>query len=235
MSNFMNFSSDRANVYLILLDESGSMENDTENVLTGFRMYKKSFENFPEANSIAVSVCKFANGFGPGEFRLVKDLNFSYRPNGGTALNYSIVKAKEYLQDYVREITESKGVIPRVTFILFSDGSPCGDPMSPSEGKKAIADMNYAGYTTVFVAFGEGIDSNFGKKMGFMSTVDVNDKETLPTFLGETLSQSCKEQSKSLKALGANFFSQAADKTQSEGYSQATTQALEDTSWIDEI
>lgn len=235
MANFMDFSSDKVDVFLILLDKSGSMDYEVNKVKEGLRMYQKSFENFPEVNSIAVSICKFSNDFYPDDFKQVKDISTDYSTGGYTALNYSIVKAAQYLQNYIQEVTEVKGIVPRATFIVFSDGHPEHDYMSASDGKKAIAELNYAGITTVFVAFGDSITSKFGDRMGFVSTIDVTNRQDLVNFLGVELSKSCKEQSRSMKSLGANFFSQAANKSSSANYSQATTQVLEDTGWIDDI
>lgn len=235
MSNFMGFSSDQMNVFLMLIDQSSSMRDDEENVRFGLKIYQKKFENFPGVNSIAVSICKFSDQLVVSEFKQVKDLNLSYSTNGCTALNYSIVHAAKYLNNYIQEITKVKGTPPRATFIVFSDGEPCQDRMSESDGMKAIQRLNLANVDTAFVAFGEGITSEFGKRMGFMSTINVTDRNKLVNFLGVELSNACKEQSQSMKSLGADFFSHAADKTKSEGYSQTTAQALEDTSWIDEI
>lgn len=235
MANFMDFSSDRPNVFLFLIDSSGSMDDDASKVRRGLANFIASFEKFPEVNSIAVSIDKFANDYYRGEFRQIKDLDTSYHADGATALYYSITRAAEHLQDYINEITVKKGIVPRATFIVFSDGMPCQDLGRKSYAKDAIESLNLAGVTTVFVAFGEAINSSFGKEMGFVSTIDVVNRETLVNFLGVELSKSCKEQSRSMKSLGANFFSQAANKTKSEGYSQTTAQALEDTSWIDDI
>ena len=235
MSHFYDFPSDKMDVFELNLDSSGSMEDDTQNVIKGLEMYKKSFEGFPEANSIVVAISKFANDFSAGYFRPVKEFTFNYRPNGGTALCYSIVKGAEHLQAYMEEVTKRTGCIPRGTYVVFSDGEPCGDRMTEEQAKEAIEKLNYAGITTVFVAFGKAIRSEFGAKLGFMATIDVTDRDTLVNFLGVELSKSCKEQSQSLKALGANFFSQAANKEQSKGYSHATTQALNDTGWMDDL
>ncbi len=231
MANYMDFSSDQINVFMILLDCSTSMDGEIRNVINGLQLYKKSFENFPEAGSIVVSVCRFSSDIHYGEFRPVNSMSTDYDTYGQTAVYYSIVKSAEFLQHYVQEITEKKNCIPRVTYILLSDGQPCGDRMRRSSAEDKIREMNYAGYTTVYIAFGDGITSEFGKDLGFMATTDANN---LVQFLGVELSQSCKEQSKSMKSLGANFFSQAADKSTSAGYSQTTAQALED-DWINDI
>lgn len=234
MSNFMDFSTDKVDVFLMLIDKSGSMERDESNVRAGLRMYQKSFENFSEANSIAVSICRFGNDFYPDEFKHVNNLDLRYNTGGGTALYYSICCGADYLKYYIRQVTEAKGIVPRATFIVFSDGEPCGDRRTWDDAKRAIEDLNYSGVTTVFVAFGESIQSEFGKRMGFMSVIDVTDRNTLVNFLGVELSKSCKEQSMSMKSLGANFFSQAVGQTNSEKFSQTTAQALED-DWMTEL
>ena len=233
MSNFMDFTTDKADAFLLMLDCSTSMRDDKYNMKMGLEMYQKSFENFSEANSIAVSVSRFSDVFEPDEFHHVRDIDIGYDVYGATALYHSICEGAKYLKNYISEVTLAKGIVPRGTFIVFSDGKPCQDPGNRADAAQAIQDLNYAGITTVFVAFGGSIRSEFGKKMGFMSVIDVTDRDALVNFLGVELSKSCKEQSKSMKSLGANFFSQAVGSTDSERFSQATTQALEDTSWMD--
>jgi len=173
--------------------------------------------------------------FEPDEFKRVNECKLEYCANGATALYYSICEGAKYLKHYISEVTRRTECIPRATFIVFSDGEPCHDRMYESDAQNAISDLNYAGVTTVFVAFGNAIQSEFGKRLGFQSTLDVDNRETLVNFLGIELSKSCKEQSKSLKALGSNFFSQAVKNENSEGYSQTTAQVLEDDSWIGDI
>ena len=234
MSHFYDFPSDKMDVFEFNIDSSGSMSGDTENVKKGLEMYKKSFEGFSEANSIVVAISKFDDYYYSGDFRPVNEFTFNYNTGGGTALCYSIVKGAQHLQEYMEEVKRRTGCIPRGTYIVFSDGEPCGDHMSESDAKKAIEKLNYAGITTVFVAFGGAISSEFGTRLGFMATLDVTDRDRLISFLGVELSKSCKEQSQSLKALGSNFFSQAVGN-QSKGYSHTTAQALTDDSWFEDI
>lgn len=235
MANFFDFSSDKINIFFMLIDSSSSMEDDEENVRSGLKLYKKSFENFEEAGSIAINISKFGSDFYPGEFQPVTMFSTGYSTGGCTVLYYAIEKGAKLLQSYIEEVTRQKGIVPRATFILFSDGEPCDDPGNFRDARKSIEKLNYAGINTVFIAFKEAITSSFGKEMGFNATIDVIDRSSLVNFLGVELSKSCKEQSKSLKSLGANFFSQIADESASQGYSQATAQALEDDSWINDI
>ena len=234
MSNFTDFSTDKVDAFLLLLDDSGSMSGDVSNMRSGLNMYKRSFENFSEVNSIAVSICRFADNFRASDFKHVNDLDLSYSTGGGTALYHSICRAAEHLNNYLVEVTEKKAIAPRATFIVFSDGEPCGDPGSPTSARNAIQELNYAGINTVFVAFGHSIQSDFGKQMGFQAVIDVTDRSALVNFLGVELSRSCKEQSKSMKSLGADFFSKAVG-SKSEAFSKTTAQAFEDTGWMYDI
>lgn len=237
MADFYDFSSDKINVFYLLIDSSGSMGTYERDVIQGIREYKRSFENFPEVDSIAVSLSDFAGNFYPKNFTRVSEISEEYHAEGATALYYSIVKGAEHLEKYIDNIVQKKRCVPRATFIVFSDGRPEHDMAKKSVAKKTIKRLNMAGITTVFVAFGDAMESEFGKKLCFQSTVDVNaDKEILVNFLGKELSKSCKEQSRSMKALGANFFSQAVSNSNSiTGYSTKTAQALEDDDWFKDI
>lgn len=235
MANFYDFSSDKINIYLLLLDASGSMRDDANNVCKGLQLFKESFNDFYLANSIVVSVCRFNGEFYPGEFRPVKEMDTYYSTGGATALNYAISESADLLSSYVHEVVRRTGVTPKVTFVCFSDGEPCYDKMSDEQGRAAVEKMNYSRVTTGFAAFGEEIGSKYGRDMRFIANVDVTNRNALLNFLGVELSNSCKEQSQSLKSLGSNFFSQATERSESQNYSQTTAQALDDNAWIDEI
>lgn len=237
MANFFDFTSDTLDIYFFLLDESGSMSHDREKVREGLRLFKKSFEGFSEANSIAISVSTFRDySIYTGDFKQVNALDIGYYPNGGTPLYYAITEGAKHLDKYVTEVIERKGVKPKVTFILFSDGEPNdSDKRYRDSARNIIEGYNYAGWTTAFVAFGSAIDSNFGRKLGFASTIDVVNKSSLENFLGVELSKRCKEQSKRSKGFGANFFSKAADNGNSAMLSHTTAQALENPDWYDDI
>ena len=231
--DFMNFSSDKINVFFMLIDQSGSMQGTEEDMLNGLNMYKESFKNFPGSNSISVSVSKFSDNLRLQEFEPVNNFDTTYsRPSGGTALYYSIINTSKYLMDYMERIQKEKSIDPTATFICFSDGEPTD---SDCKGAKlAIKKLNDAGVTTVFVAFGNSIESGFGDELGFQATIDVREKSQLVHFLGVELSQSCKEQSQSMKGLGANFFSGAVNP-QSENFSQKSNQVLTEPDWFDDI
>ena len=232
-----NFSSDNVNIFKFNIDSSGSMGEygKDRDVRAGLEMYKKSFMDFPESDSIAISLSKFDSYYHPASFENIREFTIDYDPEGATALHESIVKGGVYLIVYMTRVTRKTGVIPRATYIVFSDGHPCDDRMGPEDSKKIIQELKDAGVTTVFVAFGEAIGSKFGDELGFDSTIEVKEQKELINFLGVELSKSCKEQSQSMKALGSNFFSQAVVNKNSEGYSLRTSAVVDDEDFMDDI
>ena len=239
MGNVMKFSSDQVYIYMILIDASGSMVEDESNVKEGIKNLKESLQGFPESSSIAISISKFNRYLNLGEFRRVQDISTNYCADGGTALYRSINEAADYLQNYLNEIRKVNKIEPIATYFLLSDGVSSGGfiDMDKETGKrtckKVIEAMNLQDINTAFVAFGEAINSNFGKNLGFKATVDIKNRNQLLEFLGVHVSESIKNQSQRCEPLGENFFSKASGT--SEGYSSATAQALDDDAWIDDI
>jgi len=239
----MKYPSDQVCIYILVLDSSGSMKDDEKNVRDGIENMRKSLQGFPESKSIGISISYFNETFRAGEFSGVQDIKSNYRASGETALYKSIEKSAEYLLDYLEDFRGVNRFDPSiVTYIFLSDGVSSGRNIDMSEtvGKKVcsetIKNLNMMGITTAFAAFGDAIGSNFGKMLGFQSTIDINDRGQLLNFLGNDISQTIKTQSQRLEPLGANFFSQAAGySSPSEGYSNTTQQVLDDDSWIDDI
>lgn len=226
------FVTDRINIFSINPDSSGSMISHSQKMREGLELYKKSFENFSEKNSMAVAINMFNSEYNCRPFKRIEELDISYSTGGGTALYYAIKNGAQNLLDYIEEIIKVNKCIPIATFVILSDGHSEGPDISIREAMEAIQKLNEAGVNTVFVAFGSSIEAKFGEKLGFQSTKDINDTETLVTFMGEELSKSCKQQSKSRKSLGANFFSKAANKSHSAEYDAKTAQILEDDDWF---
>lgn len=231
MTNFTRFTSDNINIFLILIDCSKSMEERHKEVIKGLESFKKSFKNFPEVDSIRVSLTYFNDEVKLGKYKPIKNMKIDHYYEGGTWLNYAILEAAENLRQYIDEVYEETKIIPRATFIVLSDGDPCGDPVSENKGRETIRNLNLQGITTAFVACGN-MGKEYGKQMEFMSTIKVKDIEH---FFGKELSESCKEQSRSLSPLGSSFFSQVKSSGESlSNYSQTTAQALEDEDWFNQ-
>ena len=234
MSNYMDFTSTNPNVNVILVDKSGSMSGDRERVLKGLEGYRRNFLEFPEAGSIAVSICTFSDYVELGDFNQVREMErISYHPNGGTALNYAIITAANHLVKYMEEIEKVKKCSPVASFIVFSDGEPCGDKNSDEEGEAAIDELNFLGVNTIFVPFGKAIKEEYGAKKGFKATRQIGTGEEAVEFFAEELSRFSKEQSKLNVGIGQEFFSKTGEsKTgNSSNYSNTANQALKKDAW----
>lgn len=234
MSNVLDFSSDKINIFSLNIDESGSMKDYTSQMIKGLELYRKSFRGFSEENSIAVSMNTFADNLYLENFKKVRDINIDYSPDGATVLYYTIVKSAEALREYIDDVITQTGVVPISTFIVFSDGEPCNDKADKSDAIEAIKILNTSGVNTVFVAFGKAVERRIGESLGFQATVDIKNEKNLINFFGVELSKSCKEQSKSLKTLGSNFFSQANKKDDKE-YSEKAGEVLNNSDFLDDI
>lgn len=236
MANTFNFSSENISIYEMVLDVSNSMSrgNIEKQVRKGIKRFIEKFETFVEAGSIVIALSKFGNDYYPEDFKNIKSLNTDYKSrNEATAVYYSIVEGSKHLMDYASEVAKRKNSKPKVTFILFSDGDPYNDKTSFSAAQEAITDLNFAGANTVFVPFGNAISSSFGERLGFTCIKKVDGEDDVVDFM-ERLSEAVKIQSRSNKALGANFFSQACNGA-SQGYSKATEQALEEDDWFENL
>lgn len=236
MNDIYEFSTDKVNVFSLVLDCSGSMDSEADAMRDGLQMFKNSFKNFSEASSMSVAVNKFTAYYDRGNFKGIDSFNTRYYADGGTALYDAIVKGANQLLEYIKTLNEKTGAQIKATYIVFTDGESNSDQhYRHSDAKQAVERLNAAKVTTVFVAFGSSMHSSFGKDLGFIATIDVKDRKKLASFMGVELSKSCKEQSKSMKSLGSNFFSKAANSTKSEKYSQKTKQVLEDEDWLNDI
>lgn len=237
MKHYLNFSADEANTVLMVIDSSTSMRHQVNDVNNGVKMFLDSFEDFSKRGTIAVSISTFSGDFHPTEFKSLNDINFKYSlDHTGTALYRCIDDCGKFFLDYITDIIEKKNFEPRATLVFMTDGKPeHSNPGTLESAQRTIANLNMAGVTTAWVAFGKKVSVELGKEIGFQATFDVKDKDKIANFLGVELSQSLKNQSMSYKPLGENFFSQAVGSSESEALSQPTDQALNDVKWFDEI
>lgn len=215
MSNFnletckYDFSSDTINIIILLYDISGSMESDVSAMRKANKAFYEDFSRFEERGSIAIAKGVFANNFGMTSFDEVKEFNTSYEVGGGTALYYAIVQSIDNTVKYYDEIVKRLNVRPRITFLVFTDGDDNQSQNHRYNARDAIKELNSLDATTVLVAFRDATRSGIGDDLGFSCVKNIHTVQELVSCLGNELSKSCKEQSKSAYSLKSEFFSKA--------------------------
>ncbi len=209
-----DFSSDNINIIVNLYDESGSMDEDVTAMRKANNAFYDDFSKFEERGSIAISKAVFSESFSMTPFREVRYFDTGYGAYGGTHLYSSIHHAVERTIAYYNEIVKRLNVRPRITFLVFTDG---GDNEQNgryfNDAKEAITRLNSLDATTVFVAFREAIRNEDGERLGFTCTKNISTVRDLISCLGNELSKSCKEQSRSAYSLKSEFFSKASKES----------------------
>jgi len=210
-----DFASDNINIFVNVYDKSGSMQSDCEAMRQANKAFYDDFSKFEERGSIAIAKAVFSSSCQMSSFDSVKNFDTSYNPWGNTALYDAIVMAVENTIKYYTEIVKRLNVRPKITFLVFSDGGDNDSINTQNDARDAIKKLNSLDATTVFVAFREAITCKMGEQLGFSCTKDITSARELVSCMGNELSRSCKEQSKSAYSLKSAFFS-TADKNSEE-------------------
>lgn len=214
-----DFSSDSIDIIVLVYDYSGSMSGEVVAMEKANKAFYNSFSKFEEKGTVAISKARFNSGFDMTPFDTVDKFDVSYYADGGTALYAAIVKAARNAIEYYNELIKRLNVVPKITFLVFSDGGDNESGGSYKEAKKMVTELNSLDATTVFVAFKEAIKNGTGNDLNFSCTKDIKSVQELVDCMGNELSKSCKEQSKSAYSLKSEFFSKA-DKNSEEDDTQ---------------
>lgn len=215
-----DFSSDNINIICLVYDSSGSMHHQTQAILKANMDFYNDFSKFEEKGAIAICKVTFNSRINTSSFGDVKSFNTSFSAEGGTALYKAIVSASENTIQYYNEIVKRLNVRPRITFFVLSDGEN-NEGGSRAAAKEAVTKLNSLDATTVFVAFDRAINNKDGESLGFTCTRDITESSELISCLGNELSKSCKEQSRSAYSLKSAFFSNAQKSESADSTSEA--------------
>lgn len=220
-----NFNSDKVDIIVMIYDRSGSMSPDVDKMRKANKAFYDDFSRFKDKDSIAIAKVVFSDSLAMSPFTDISEFNTGYDVGGGTCLYITIEKVAEFVIMYYEEIQKRLNITPRITFLVFTDGQDTTS-CSSNVARRAITKLNSLDATTVLVAFREAIQYNIGEDLGFTCTKNIESAQELISCLGEQLSQSCKEQSKSVYSLKSEFFSKAS--------TDAEDDSVEDQSILDD-
>ena len=221
-----NFTSDNINIFVMIYDESGSMSYDVASMIEANHAFVQDFMKFEEKGSIAVAKASFhGRTIEMSDFSEIKNFSTAYKADGGTNLYEALTEVGKKTIEYYHEIVKRLNTIPRITFLVFSDG--VDSDQSEREllaAKDIILQLNSLDATTVFVAFREARESGVPERLGFNCTKNIHNVSELISCMGGELSKSCKEQSQSAYSLKSAFFSKAAKESHLDNIEAAATE-----------
>ena len=205
------------NVFLVILDGSGSMRCEQANMRAKLKEFVEKMQAMDESGSVIISKVVFDNSFSQSYYDTIENFSTSYNADGGTELYATIYKTIVTLiggkdmddSDYSEvegavPILQDLGYEPKFTVIVFSDGADNNGKSSLWRKKaiKAVKRVNDLGGVTAFVCFGDDVSEDVAKDLDFKNIDSQYD-------LGQAfdaISSSCIRQSQSSVSLTDGFF-----------------------------
>lgn len=193
-----SLSTTSVTVTLDLVDRSGSMEPYRQAVIDAINMKRKAWLKSKAANSIIHATWFFGSKpelwFSYQRLQSVPDLTpAQYDPNGGTALNDTIIDSLVGLVTYV-ETLQKTGTDVTVLVWIYTDGDDTTSKRTASAVKTVIDDLKLKEiYTFVLVAFGHGFAQNVAAPLGIQnvleSSASEHDIRTVVDFVSQSVVQ----------------------------------------------
>lgn len=205
--NDLEISVSSPNLFLLLIDSSGSMFGYMEKMAFELRKFKDKMTAMDESSTVIISRWDFSEKIDASDFDKIENFPTNYYADGGTRLYETIICAKEALLGTLEdegaiEILQNQGYDPKVAIIVFSDGED-SDNMYNLEraAAAAVSEMNDNDIVTAFVCFGDS-SRKVAKKLNFRN---IDTKYDLEEAF-DAISSSCIRQSMSAVSLTDNFF-----------------------------
>ena len=214
MADKRRFSSDIINLYIIVIDSSGSMDKHRSEVIAGLKEIKRRISATVEVNSIAICIVKFKNNVYIGDFKDVEDMDTdNYHPEGGTELYLAISKSADRFLDYHKIVEEENKCKVQSSFIVMTDGEDSSySSRKYNDAIEWIEKMKKNGFTVALVPYGEAITSLKIRNMGFTDIMEVKGNEKMSEILGKRVSESIRRQSQCSTSLSGNFFGNSSQR-----------------------
>ena len=206
--NDLEISVSSPNLFLLLIDSSGSMLGYKEKMAFELKKFKDKMTAMDESSTVIISRWDFSEKIYASDFDKIENFPTNYYADGGTRLYETIICAKKALlgtrkYEGTIDILQNQGYYPEVAIIVFSDGEDeDSDNMYNLErAAAAVSKMNANDIVTAFVCFGDS-SRKVAKKLNFRN---IDTKYDLEEAF-DAISSSCIRQSMSAVSLTDNFF-----------------------------
>ena len=171
-------SSDKAFLFVPLLDMTGSMWQSRQDVIDAYNTMLGILKNSKQTDQMLMSSWTFntqsylLHGYTPLEF--VPSLDTSmYSPDNQTALYDAILDALTGVVTYGQELRD-QGVRTKITFVVFTDGNDNASKNSAAKVRKVVQELLAQEiYTFALVGFGSGFAQKTGQSLGFTNVLEA--------------------------------------------------------------
>lgn len=170
--------SERQTVVGLYVDKSGSMD-DYESIMPGcIQIFKNAIINSKSEDEFLISYTQFDHNVKRSGYKMVSDVDTSYRTGGGTALYDAIVAAQQSLvtpeKDGYIDTLKKGNISTKGIFVIITDGYDEHSRLNASDAKKAVDFLNQKEIITVFIGFGSNA-CGIGEDLGFKNVLEEKD------------------------------------------------------------
>lgn len=171
-----DLTSDENTLVCVILDETGSMDDDRDAVISSFNEMVRALKDSKASDKILLSVWAFntkrrlIHSYLPLE--LVPDLT-DYYPNDQTALFDAVLDGFTSLVAYEQDL-QNLGNRTQAIVAVFSDGEDNASRVSARDVERvAVELLDKESYVLALVTFGQGFARQVAAEMGFPNVLEV--------------------------------------------------------------
>lgn len=205
-------SSDKAFLFVPVLDMTGSMVGFTQEVIQAYNDMLKALQGSKQADDILMSSWTFntasylVHGYTPLEF--VPPLEKStYQPADQTALYDAVLDAITGVVAYGQEL-RNQGARTRITVVIFTDGYDNTSRHTAKQVRKVVQDLlTQEMYTFALVAFGSGFAQKVASDLGITNVMEAQANADEIRRAVEVVSRSVMRASQRVVSANQGFFS----------------------------
>jgi len=199
-----DINSETINLVCTLIDESGSMGGNIQEMNYNQSSFKDALANSKEADEMLVAKGTFSNSnVVIGGYKKIEEFDTTYKASGMTPLYDAIIIGAEKLVSY-RTYLKDQGMNVKAVFAVFSDGEDTSSRNSLSEARRFVENLNSLEIPTAFIAFGNSA-INEATNLKFKSILKIDSNTPDPaSALRHAFDVLSKSTIKSVSVVGNN-------------------------------
>ena len=200
-----DLDSEAVNLICIGIDQSGSMNQFTPDMMSALSEFKQALSNSKEADEMLVARANFYDTqVLVGGYKKIDEFSTDFNTGGMTPLYDVVVDGADKLIEYMTFLKD-QGVRVKAVFAIFSDGLDNSSRFSVKDARDKVETLNAQEITTAFISFGSEAKPE-ADRLQFKNILQVGSSATELRKAFNVLSKSVIEASKSVVAKQDDFF-----------------------------